>query len=132
MDLYRWRSTYEIGHTVIDNQHRELVGLINRMYNAMKAGSGDAEIEPILDALYDYAQSHFTSEEDVMRSTGFPGLASHQGEHLDLTRRLLALRTRWKNKHDLQTIQLLDFLRTWFVQHISVSDIEIGRFLRQR
>lgn len=130
MDLYTWRSEYEIGHARVDEQHRQLVGMINRMYKAMKEGSGDSEIEPILDDLLDYAQLHFTVEEEAMRDSAFPGLEAQLQEHVDLTRRVLHLRNKWQKERSVKTIDLLDLLRQWFVDHISKSDIEFGRYLK--
>ena len=130
MELYAWRSGYEIGHERVDDQHRELVGMINRMYRAMKEGSGNAAIETILDELLDYAQLHFDTEEKAMRDSAFPGLEAQQQEHIDLTRKVLRLRHKWQQDRSVKTIELLDFLRQWFIDHISKEDLEFGRYLK--
>jgi hemerythrin len=69
MPIFLWKKSYEIGIAEIDNQHRNLVGIINELSDAMMNRKGYIIVPKILEKLVDYIQFHFTTEEEIMRET---------------------------------------------------------------
>jgi hemerythrin-like metal-binding protein len=60
----------------MDNQHRQLVDLLNQLENAMAKGKGKELVGKILSELIRYTQTHFSSEELLMLKHGFPDLGT--------------------------------------------------------
>lgn len=129
LEMFPWSSQYSVGVPEMDAQHRRLVGLLNRLHEAMATGQGRAVLSSILNDLAQYTQSHFRAEEALMRQHDYPELASHRAEHERLTS------TVQRHIADLQaskitlTVQVMQFLKEWLVTHIMGWDKEYGRHI---
>lgn len=132
MPLFIWKPSYEIGVNAIDMQHRQLVGMINELYEAMKVGHGQDAVVHVLHELVDYVQLHFNTEEEIMRDHYYPGLEEHVLEHLELTRHVMDFAEEQRTGQRIKTIDLMNFLRDWLTEHITVRDKKFGEFLQRR
>ena len=64
---------FSVGIVKIDEQHKQLVGLINAL--RAKSDSNEHElISRILTTLMLYVRNHFTEEEKILRKINFPSL----------------------------------------------------------
>lgn len=52
-DIVPWSSSFEIGVAIIDEQHRQLVALLNELGQGYVCGAEDSEVKRILVALID-------------------------------------------------------------------------------
>ena len=85
----RWRSSFDCGHPVIDEQHRELFTIGNRLINAVLSRKPKVDIESLLRELVEHIRHHFATEEAVLARTRYPLTEEHQAIH-----RLLLTRAR--------------------------------------
>jgi hemerythrin-like metal-binding protein len=132
MPFYIWKPSYELGLPELDRQHRQLVGLINELYDAMKHGRGYQIVEPLLDQLMEYVQLHFSQEEQTMRDHGYPWLDEHVEQHLDFTTQVLKLREMHQNGDKGEAVALMNVLMAWFRDHITGTDKEFGRYIKKQ
>lgn len=65
--LFYWSEDLSVGIQEIDEQHKELVPLLNRLRDAVVAHHGYAACSEILDQLAQYTRVHFIVEESLMR-----------------------------------------------------------------
>lgn len=77
----RWSEAFQMGDSAIDDEHRDFVGIVNRLNAAIREHAAAAGITAICDALVDHAARHFASEERMMERLGFGGLPDHRREH---------------------------------------------------
>ena len=75
MDFIEWKDSYSTGIALMDKHHQRLVALINQLYAGVFACE-DVEQERALTAsilvqLEDYAEYHFTVEEQLMSEYHF-------------------------------------------------------------
>src|SRR5512141_796604 len=82
--FFKWSSDYSVNIKTIDDQHQELVNILNRLFVAVCMREGDKVIAGILDALMDYTKKHFSLEERLMRMAGYKDLEAHMAEHKKL------------------------------------------------
>lgn len=128
--MFPWKTNYEIGIAGIDQQHRHLVGIINELSDAMIVQKGHKTVPLILDKLVDYIQLHFTTEEEIMRRESYPALDKQCQEHLEMTGEVLEFKKNYSKNHEVSSSEVLGFLCAWLKNHILVSDMEFGRFLK--
>ena len=115
----------------IDDDHRRLFGLVDRLNDAIVQGREKKNIIAILDELIDYTAWHFRHEDRLMRTHGFPGQAEHQKAHDALVEQVLAIQKNVKeNDADVST-DLLLFLLEWLNVHIHDADKKLADFLNQ-
>ena len=129
MVMVQWQDSFSVGVTAMDIQHKQLVAMVNQLYEAMRLSKGDAIIGTILPSLAQYTKTHFAAEEKVMKDAGFPGLAAHQAIHHKLTHQVNDLLEKIKAGRMVPTVSLASFLKDWLVNHIQGQDKQYGDFI---
>ena len=69
------------GNEMIDGQHKELIGKINKLVDCCEQGGGKLEAIKMLDYLSDYTDFHFSAEEKLQEEISYPGLEEHKKQH---------------------------------------------------
>ncbi len=130
MPMMEWSDKLSVGVASIDVQHKKLVGMANELYDAMKAGKGKEVLDKTLDGLIAYTVSHFNYEEKLFAETAYAKTAPHKKEHADLTKQVLAIQEKMKKGVSFaQSMEVMEFLKNWLINHIMVSDKAYGPHL---
>lgn len=119
--FFVWGPAYSIGLNEIDEQHRKLFDIMNELWMAIVRRAEHTEMDHILADLERYTLSHFTAEEEFMRSTEFPNLDEHKIQHQIFVDRIAEARNA-VGRGEVVSLQLLHFLKDWLVSHIQVKD----------
>lgn len=134
------------GNAALDDQHAALFRLAARVEDkigscpleAPEGSSYDEEAceenvsDALTDAVYglvDYATEHFSDEEALMRTSGFPGAGSHISLHAELSERVGGHLMRLVNGDEVAAEELLDFFVSWLTSHINRHDREFTEWL---
>ncbi len=131
MSLFQWNDSFSVGSGDIDRQHKKLFQLADRLHTAMATGQGKQVLQQTLDQLIEYTKHHFASEERIMQESRYPEYNRHKAEHDELTRKVVQFREQVVANRVVVTIDILNFLRDWLVNHIGQMDKKIGEYLRQ-
>lgn len=132
MVMINWDINLKTGVEIVDDQHKKLVDLVNRLYDAMIGGRGNQVLGQILTELVDYTVYHFKTEEDMFRQYGYREAAQHIQEHKDLTEKAVALKAAFDGGKATITLDTMNFLKDWLVNHIMKSDKQFGPFLNSK
>lgn len=129
MKAFEWGPQFESGIASVDEQHRRLVGIINRLGEALIDGSAtEAGILALFDDLAAYAQFHFADEERVMAAAGVSPrhVADHCLHHRQFVEQLGGL---WKSRASVPNAPevLHGFLSSWLTFHILDEDLAMAR-----
>ena len=129
MASLQWSEDLSVGVVEMDRQHKRLVDLVNRLYEAMAAGRGDNIKMQILTELLTYTKVHFAAEERLMRECGYPQLTDHKCLHDQLTDKVIQLNEKVRNGQMVPSVSLGTFLKDWLVQHIIQQDKKYSQFV---
>jgi len=127
--LVPWSTNLSVGIAELDEDHRHLVELVNRLYATMKGKRGKEEIGSILDDLIRYTADHFGREERLFSKYGYPDSERHNRIHRKLVEQVSAFREDFARGTAMVDMELLNFLRDWLVNHIKIEDKKYGPFL---
>ena len=127
----KWGDHLLLSVPQLDNQHRELISQVNEFSAAVDAGASRAELELRLTQLIEAFQGHFDSEEGLMQSSLFSGLAQHADEHRKLIGQMTGLRDGLGSGGVKLCGALALFARLWTEQHIAGPDRTFAQFLRE-
>jgi len=72
--------------------------------------------------MFDYMESHFTTEERYMSDSGYIGLTAHQQKHEEFRVKARDLRSRIKAGEFVLSFEIVRFLSEWLQNHIMVTD----------
>lgn len=128
----QWSQKLEIGVPAIDTQHKELVNRINLLLEASSKGKGKEEIEGLLNFLASYVVTHFSSEEQQMVRSAYPGYAAHRELHQAFIAELNKLKQQFQTSGATATltIALQRQVMDWLLQHISKEDQLLANHLK--
>ena len=113
----------------IDEQHKELIQIINDLHTAMGSGKGRIAIYDILARLVDYTKMHFSTEERLMAQHRYPDQNNHEVQHSDLIRQVDVINRKVETGQVSVTIETMDFLKKWLNNHILLTDKQFGVYL---
>jgi len=126
-----WTPEYSVNIKTIDNQHQELVNMLNRLFVAVAQREGNNVIGGILEALRSYTKTHFSLEERLMEQAQYPDLEAHKLEHQKLIGQLDELCRKHLTEDKPIYFEVLRFLKTWLKEHISGEDTKYSTALQQ-
>ncbi|HJV23395.1 MAG TPA: PAS domain S-box protein [Holophagaceae bacterium] len=134
MSPFVWDSQLETGLAEVDQDHRHLVGLVNRIGELWSQAEPTAPQEGVeaIDDLVTYTRHHFATEEHLMALHGVDArhLERHRAEHERLTRDLMAFHDPGAPPDEAQVQRLGRFVSHWLVAHILGTDLAMGRQVR--
>ncbi|MFA5826416.1 MAG: bacteriohemerythrin, partial [Gallionellaceae bacterium] len=119
-------SAHHVGVVEIDEQHRELVHMVNRLNGAIKNKEGDDTTLRLYDELLAFTAFHFATEHRLMEQYGYPGVAQHDQEHVHLVDEAVHFKSRLMHGGDLLALQSI---KDWLLNHIHYSDMPLAKFL---
>jgi hemerythrin len=123
MPLLTWNEMMSVGVASLDNDHKQLVGIVNQLFDAINGGRGKEALGKILDELIAYTKMHFANEEKFFAQTNYPDAASHRKEHDELTAQILEVQKKYKSgASGTLSLELMNFLKNWLVTHIQGRD----------
>ncbi|WP_217360039.1 bacteriohemerythrin [Anabaena sp. UHCC 0253] len=133
LEIAQWRTEYETGYILIDNQHQSLFHVINALNSAMLVGRGEELLERTLESLKIYTTIHFETEEEFMLKNNYPGYLEHKAKHELLRQQVEEFNQQIKIQNTSQiTITVSHFLTDWLIHHIKDEDKKMIAFLRQK
>ena len=128
--MFEWKDKYSTGIHRIDEQHKGLIEMINKLFAAMQSGAGKDVLDDIFAGLMDYTGQHFLTEELLMSNCSYPELEEHQLLHRKFTEDVLRFEKEYQSGNSGISIQLITFLRNWLDEHICKSDHKYIPYLR--
>lgn len=133
MERVTWDGSLETGHDSVDEQHRELISIIDEIACAAHGEAPPETVEALLIRLSDYVSTHFAEEEDLMSRYAYPAdmVVAHKRQHSALSERTRQLVLAHRSGEMVNVRPLASLLHEWLTVHISGADKEFVRFVRE-
>jgi hemerythrin len=124
-----WNDSMAVDVAIIDGQHRRLFDLIGRLHDAMARGEGSTVLGAIIDGLIEYANGHFATEEGYFEASAYPDCTAHKQQHQDFVAKVVDFKNGFDEGRLMLTLDVMDFLGDWLVEHIQGSDASYAPYL---
>ncbi|SCA55547.1 hypothetical protein MTBPR1_100188 [Candidatus Terasakiella magnetica] len=125
MEQLFWNEKkYSVGCDTIDQQHKQIFGLINQLSTASSEMIDDEMIMAILEELLEYSQEHLRYEEEVMEKCNYADLENHKQQHWQYLEKVSALSVSAMGAEKEATKDIVTFLNKWWGQHILAEDMK--------
>jgi len=132
MAFIDWTHDNEVGIKKVDEQHKHLFALLNRLHDAVAEGKEQGELFAIMDELIEYTVVHFQTEERLYVEYDYPGYENHKAVHDDLVAAALDLQAKLREGSATLSFELLEFLHDWLMGHTLGLDQEMSGFLKAK
>lgn len=127
----RLEPSLTLGIQAIDEQHGELVDLINQTQALIDAGGEPGELVQVLNRLRELSVEHFSTEEVLMLTHGYADARQHKKLHDLSVERTFDFDAARLVDDPQAPGALLALLREWLLAHIH-ADRELAEFLKSR
>jgi hemerythrin-like metal-binding protein len=124
----KWQKDYNIGITVVDEQHKKLCSMLTNLENSINSDDVYQVMGDILKELVQYTKYHFEEEEKVMQRISYPDFEKHKKLHKDLVNEISIILLDLKNGKKINAFELKTFLQKWLIDHILGEDKKIGEY----
>lgn len=132
MDAFVWNDRFAVGHAAIDDQHRRLFDLINRVGDLLVTPGAVAanEVDQVFAELTNYAHTHFAEEERLMREWNVAAayIDHHASQHASFTAQVSMLQGQYLRMSAPADV-LHGFLVAWLAYHILAEDQAMARLI---
>lgn len=131
-EFIKWNNIYSLGTEKIDIQHKKLIDIINKLFNAFSEGNADTIISEILNELTDYTQYHFKTEEEIFEKYNYPEKENHKNSHEEFVQKV----THWKTENSENDTnlpyELMEYLKKWLLEHILKEDKNYSKYFADK
>lgn len=128
--LMKWTDDVLIHIDEIDDQHRNLFLLINRLIVHKRTHGPQEELLDLIQVLVAYSQANLRAEELHMADTHYPLALPHSKEHLEFTANIQDFMKDYDREEEGLSAKMLTFLMHWWVTHVGTSDQKFGKHLK--
>jgi hemerythrin len=130
MPLVWNEKKYATGFSDVDDQHREMFGLVNELLSALESGESGRKISDRLDVLADHAARHFTCEEGHMDRLQCPVRVTNECAHECFLRDFAGLRELFDEHGNTSRFidEVEDKVCGWLQRHLMAIDLVLRRF----
>lgn len=115
----------------VDVEHRRLVSYaldLNRMLSGLQARGLSFRLiqktQEVFQQLYDYAEFHFSSEEELMARHGIPGLESMGEQHRRILENMRVFQEGFRAGRSFASLELKTMIPEWVIGHINKTDFQ--------
>jgi len=130
--LLEWSNEFSVKIGTIDDHHKKIIDYINELYQAHEEDTTKEALASMLNKLIKYADFHFSYEENLLALHGFEALKFHSDEHLVLKNKLQKIVQDFSLDKAAVSMDLMEFLKDWLIDHILVKDMAYSEFLVQK
>lgn len=132
MPLMQWSPELSVGVAELDEQHKQLLAMLNDLHAALLERRGREVVADIVERLKNYIRRHFTREEALLERLGYPDLSAHRAEHNQFIERTLDFDMACNDGGVVSPMEIQGFLRRWLVDHIRGTDKRYAAFLKAK
>ena len=126
-----WNKDHETNIPKIDDQHKQLIELINSLYQAIYGSETKGKLSEILKGLIEFADVHFKTEEDLFKKYKFPEAKEHITEHQSFKEKMLDIQKKYKKQEIEVSFELVDFLEDWLIDHLETMDQKYVKYFKK-
>ena len=122
MPLFNWYNKYSVGNDDIDNQHKELFDIFNRLFDDCMSSVRSDIPTMVIDELLSYADYHFKTEERIMKEINYKSIDKHIDDHNNFRDTILSYKQKKLiTEHDI-CHDLILYLNRYIKDHIMIED----------
>jgi hemerythrin len=128
---FQWSDDYMMNISEIDGQHQHFVLILDRVYDTILNPTTDQAKGLLLEDLVNYAIIHFGTEERYFDEFNYPEASEHKAAHKELLDKVLSFQIKFKEKKEDISLELIDFLEDWLVNHLLSMDKKYVNFFHE-
>ena len=132
-EFVKWNNSYSMGIKLIDDQHKELLDIVNDLFNHSTGNETDelAYFKEVIGKAVNYTKVHFATEEKIMLATKFPEYNEHKKAHEEFIIKVVTTAKDFDAGKRLVLSNFSNFLKDWILSHIAIIDTKYSKYFKE-
>ncbi|MGK7395494.1 MAG: bacteriohemerythrin [Candidatus Cyclobacteriaceae bacterium M3_2C_046] len=124
MNIVNWKDElYSVKVSSIDQQHKKIFEILNRLFDSMTKGESKDVLREILSELVDYSQYHFNCEENhFCKLKLYKKSAEHKNKHQEFIEKVQQFQADYLAGEKMLTMDVFSYIKDWVNSHIRGCD----------
>ena len=129
-EIVSWDEKYATGIELIDSQHKELISLTNKLFQACLEGNDAVTVafKEAMSHMVEYVRLHFAAEEKFQQHINYPKYPEHKKQHEDMVKLILETVKDYSEGRKFVPNNFVRSLRDWILSHIAVYDKDYATY----
>lgn len=128
----QWKDEYSVGISFIDDDHKQLINLLNQFTAAYDHDMSEKFEKEALEELINYTKYHFEREEEMMSENDYPDFIAHKAKHQEMIEQVSSFVELYNKKGHAALKEISEYLTVWLISHINGTDKEYSQYLNDR
>ena len=132
LTFVKWTKDNSVLIEKMDDQHKVLFDIANKMGNIVLNSSDDkVSLLNITNDLLKYTEKHFNEEEEYLEKNSYnkKELEFQKGQHKIFVNKIKEFKESIEIHNKKPSIDMIEFLRDWLLNHIDIEDKKYGKVL---
>lgn len=128
----KWTRDNSVLIEKMDDQHKVLFDITNKMGNVILNSKDNKDsLIDIITELLNYTKKHFSEEEEFLDKSNYSKheIAHQKGQHKIFISKINQFKLDLEEHNKKPSIEMIEFLRDWLINHIDVEDKKYGKAL---
>tara|TARA_Y100000310_G_C20609840_1_gene777427 strand:- start:571 stop:1002 length:432 start_codon:yes stop_codon:yes gene_type:complete len=135
-----WKPEMTVGNKTIDNQHKKLLGQINKLIKYLSFKAGLPSVRETIHFLEEYIDDHFSFEEKYVVDNNYPGLEKQKKLHAKFIEFFNDFKKEFNDfyqsgqnltqKSNELASKAKEFLGDWYINHVLTEDREYYEYIK--
>ena len=125
-----WEDALSVNNSIIDGQHKELISIFNKAYDALQNHDTDIELIEVISHLSTYSIFHFREEEQLMKKGHLPDYEEHVEKHQYFINKVREFKNSLSYDNSELKEEVFLFLANWLMEHIQVTDQDYKAYIK--
>lgn len=127
--LVEWHEEFALGIADVDHEHREMIDLINVLYQTLMTSDDPHDAGHFLGELHARISAHFALEEKLMRQSRYDEYPAHKSDHEALLDDIRDLMDEFEDGIWIDLEAFAQRLQRWFTEHFRTHDSRLHQKL---
>jgi hemerythrin len=117
-----WKDEYSVNVKELDDQHKNLIEIINNLIEVINAATKEETIVNIITKIVKYKAVHFATEEKYFHQFNYEGTVEHETAHQLFNKKVQEIQAKNKGNVVAFAYTLVDYLEDWLLDHLVTMD----------
>ncbi len=130
IEKIEWEKKYSVDVEEIDIHQKKMFELFNQLIDMKSSKTDIKDCINVITEINEYSKLYFSTEEKYLKKKGYPDFNSHAKAHRQFAKISISLRREISENEDSLTLDVIEGMRNWLINHIVTRDTLYIPFLR--
>ena len=132
MEEIVWTNGFSVGVADLDEQHRKIIDLINKLIQVQDLSVDSQVLQDALAEMLKYSGQHLRYEEKLLLDNSYPDFDNHKKFHEEYMHKVGRFSISAMEADNTVPRDVINYLKNWWEHHILIEDMKYRSFFKDK